>query len=313
MRLFFTLLLSVAIGGFSLPQLWAQDLAPRAYVITPLRSNAITFTYSFYTGSVLLAGAVPITNASATVHVSTFSIYHSLNFFGRSANIVASLPYGVGNFQGDVGGNQTAVYRSGLLDAVFRFAVNLKGGPAMDLPEIRNWHQKTLIGLSLKVVSPTGQYDPTKLVNFGTNRWAFKPEVGVSRRWGHWLLDTYGGAWFYTTNPDYYSRNQVYPGTRSQEENPIGSFEGHLSYDVRPRLWASLDGNFWFGGQTSINGVENSSTLQLSSRIGGTISVPVSKHQSLKISYSHGDYIRYGGDFSNVNVAWQYSWVGWPK
>ena len=37
------------------------------------------------------------------------------------------------------------------------------------------------------------------LINYGTNRWAFKPEVGVSRRWGHWTLDTYGAVWFFTT------------------------------------------------------------------------------------------------------------------
>jgi hypothetical protein len=59
------------------------------------------------------------------------------------------------------------------------------------------------IGLAaaVKVVVPTGQYDPTKLINNGSNRWAFKPELGYSERWGHWLLDAYGGAWFFTTKP----------------------------------------------------------------------------------------------------------------
>jgi hypothetical protein len=93
----------------------------------------------------------------------------------------------------------------------------------------------------------------------------------------------------------------------------MGSFEGHLSYDVKPRFWASLDGNFWFGGSTSINGVENAKTAQRNSRIGATLSVPVTKHQSLKWSYSRGDYTRFGGDYNNVSFAWQYSWLGWPK
>jgi hypothetical protein len=313
MRLFFVFLLSATITGWLQSTLWAQDLAPRAYVITPVHSNAITLTYSFYDGSILFAGAAPITDASATVSVPSITLYHSLNFFGRSANFLVALPYGVGNFQGTVVADQTNVYRSGLLDSIFRFAVNLKGGPSMDVQEMRKWQQKTIVGVSLKVVAPTGQYDPTKLVNYGSNRWAFKPEVGLSRRWGNWLLDTYGGAWFYTANHDYFSRNQYYPGTRSQTESPIGSFEGHLSYDVKPRLWASLDGNLWFGGATSINGVENASTRQLSSRVGGTVSVPISKRQSLKLSYSRGDYARFGGDFNNVSFGWQYSWLGWPK
>jgi Putative MetA-pathway of phenol degradation len=313
MRFFFRFLLSAVIAGGSVSLVWAQDLAPRAYVITPVHSNAVILTYSFYDGNVLLDGAVPITNATARINVPILGLYHSLRFFGRSANISAALPYGVGNFQGNVNGNSTAttLYRSGLLDSTFRFAVNLKGGPAMDAQEMRKWRQKTLVGVSLKVVAPTGQYDPTKLVNYGGNRWAFKPEVGLSRQWGHWLLDTYGGAWFYTANHDYFTQSQQ--PANIQTQGPIGSFEGHISYDVRPRFWASLDGNFWFGGSTSLNGVENPKTMQRNSRVGGTLSYPVSKHQSLKVSYSRGDYIQYGGNYNNVALAWQYSWVGKPK
>jgi hypothetical protein len=310
MRFLFTFLLSAVITGCS-PSVWAQDLAPRAYIITPVHSNAITLTYTFFDGSVLFDGAVPITGATARVNVSIFTLYHSLRFFGRSANVVASLPYGVGNFQGSVAGNGAAIYRSGLLESSFRFSVNLKGGPAMDVQEMRKWHQKSLIGISLRVVAPTGQYDPAKPVNFGANRWSFKPEVGLSRRWGNWLLDTYGGAWFYTTNHDFFSPNQNSPNTQTQ--SPIGSFEGHLSYDVKPRLWASLDGNFWVGGRTSINGVQNSKTLQRNSRIGCTVSVPVSKHQALKFSYSDGAHVEFGGNYHNVAVAWQYSWLGRPN
>jgi hypothetical protein len=99
-----------------------------------------------------------------------------------------------------------------------------------------------LIGVSLKVVAPTGQYDPTKLINVGNNRWALKPEIGYSQRWGHWVVDAYGAAWFYTTNPEFFSHNQYFPGTQTQSENPVGVFEGHLSYDFKPRLWVPLDG-----------------------------------------------------------------------
>jgi hypothetical protein len=235
----------VLIGAFFTPMLRAQDLAPRAYVITPVHSNAVILTYAFYKGSVLFDG--------------------------------------------------------------------VKGGPAMEPHEFANWRQKTLLGVSLKVLAPTGQYDPTKLINYGGNRWAFKPEVGLSQRWGHWLLDTYGAAWFFTTNPEFFSRNQYNPGVTAQTEKLVGAFEGHLSYDVKPRFWASLDGNFWFGGQTSLNGVENSSTEQKNSRIGGTVSIPISRHQSLKFSYSNGAYIRYGGNYQNVAMAWQYSWLGRPR
>ncbi|HVO79283.1 MAG TPA: hypothetical protein VMT28_01055, partial [Terriglobales bacterium] len=128
--------------------------------------------------------------------------------------------------------------------------------------------------------------------------------------------DGYVGAWFYTTNDAFYSVPVPLPQTQS----PIGSLEGHLSYDFpnvgfmkRNRGWASLDGNFWWGGITALNGIRNPDTKQTSSRIGGTISLPYSKHQSIKISYSDGTYVRFGGNYNNVSVAWQYSWIGHPK
>lgn len=67
------------------------------------------------------------------------------------------------------------------------------------------------------------------------------------------------------------------------------------------------------GGRSSLNGVENLNTLQRNSRVGGTLSIPVSRHQSLKFSYNRGVYIRYGGNYQNVAVGWQYSWVGRPN
>lgn len=291
----------------------AQDLAPRAYLITPLHSNAVVLTYSFFDGDLLFDNSVPITGATAKASVSIFSYYHSLPFFGRTASITASLPYGVGNVRGTVLDNDTKAYRSGLFDSTYRLSVNLFGGPAMSVGDFRKWRQKTIVGASLRVLAPTGQYDPTKLINYGANRWGFKPELGVSQRWGHWVVDGYGGVWLYTTNHEFFSHNQYSPGTNIQKQDPIGAFEGHLSYDVKPRLWASFDGNFWLGGRTAINGVQNPNSLQKNSRIGGTVSFPVSQHQSLKVSYNRGAYIRYGGNLNNVSIGWQYSWLGRPN
>jgi hypothetical protein len=290
----------------SLAPLKAQDLSPRAYVITPLHSNAVTLTYSYYSGSIQLNGVLADASATGTYSVPIFTYYHSFGMFGRSANVNVAIPYGIGTFQGEFGNVTRQVYRSGLLDTTLRLSVNLKGGPAMQAREFANWNQKALMGVSLKLVVPTGQYDPNKLVNWGANRWAVKPEFGYSRRRGHVLWDAYAGVWFYTTNQRYYSPI----GPQPQSEKPIGSIEGHLSYDFKPRFWLSLDGNFWFGGTTSLSGIENLATRQTSSRIGVTASVPLTKHQSIKFSYADGAYVRFGGNYQSVSAAWQYSWVG---
>jgi hypothetical protein len=210
-----------------------------------------------------------------------------------------------------VAGTEAHAYRSGMLDSSFRFSVNLKGGPAMEQRDYVKWRQKILLGVSIRVVAPTGQYDSAKLINYGSNRWAVKPEIGLSRRRGHWMVDTYGAGWFFTANHGFFSPDPASP-KNTRTESPVFAFEGHLSYDVKPRLWASFDGNFWVGGSSSINGVENSSTQQRNSRVGATVSVPVTLHQALKVSYNRGAYIRYGGNYDTVSVAWQYSWQGRP-
>ncbi len=303
------LFLPSLVALFSAAAIHAQDLSPRAYVITPIHTNAAILTWAYFDGGVNFNGTVPISGATGTYNVPILSLYHTLNLFGRSANLTASLPYAVGNFTGTLMGQQQTIYRSGLLDTSVRFSVNLKGGPAMTPQVFSKWKQKTLTGLSVKIIAPTGQYEPTKLVNWGINRWAFKPELGYSRRWNHWVLDGYGGAWFYTTNPASFAQ----PIPQSQTEAPIGSLEGHLSYDLKPRYWISLDGNFWWGGVTTLNGIQNLQTRQAGSRIGGTGSVPLGKHQSIKVNYSNGTYIRFGGNYQNVSIAWQYSWLGRPN
>ena len=300
----------------SLQVLNAQDLAPRAYLITPLHANAVTLTWAFYSGGLNFNDAVPIVGATGNYNVPVFSYYHSLNFFGRSANVIASLPYAVGTFSGDVLGNQRSVYRSGLLDFSARLSVNLLGGPAMQPQQFSKWKQKKILGASLKIVAPTGQYDPTKLINWGINRWAFKPELGYSQRWGPWVLDGYAGVWFYTTNSTSFS----IPNPVPQSQSPVGSLEGHFSYDFKRlkklnklRGWASLDANLWWGGITTLNGIRNLETRQTSSRIGGTVAIPFAGQQSIKVSYSDGAYIRVGGNYQNVSVAWQYTWLGRPN
>jgi outer membrane putative beta-barrel porin/alpha-amylase len=302
--------LSAALVFSTAPLFYGQTLAPRAYVVTPVDSTAITITSDIRHGGVLFDESTPITDSSGTIWLNNPTYYHSLDFFGRSSNITAGLPYVVSSFNALIVDQRQSTYRSGLGDGAVRFSVNLMGGPAMKLPEFAKWKQKRILGASLLVQVPTGQYDPRLLLNIGTNRWAIKPEIGYSERHGKWLTDVYGSVWFFTKNPEFFSRNSFVPGTQSKTQEPIEVVEGHLSYDFKPRLWVSLDGNFWYGGRSSINGVENRATLQKNSRVGATAAIPVNGRQTLKFSYDRGALIRFGGKFQSVQVAWQYSWTG---
>jgi hypothetical protein len=284
----------------------AQDLVPRAYLVAPVGSNAITISSSYFDGSVFTDPTVPITDFKVRFSAAIISYTRSFAFFGRSANVVGSIPYTVGNFHGIVVGAERSVYRSGLADGRIRFAMNLRGGAAMNRGDFVKWREKFVLGASLTVIAPIGQYDPARLINPSLHRWAFKPELGMARRWGKWALDLYGGVWLFTPNHAYY------PGMNTRTQAPVGALETHLSYTPRPRLWASLDGNFWTGGRSTVNASRNQD-YQRNSRVGATVSVPLNRHQALKFSYSTGAYISIGGDYKNVSVAWQYSWLSGPK
>lgn len=292
---------------------WGQGLSPRAYVITPIHANAVTFTYGLQDGNIVLDQSLPVSNSHGRVGTELVSYFHTMDFIGHSSNINISLPYSIGHFQGDVSGVQKHLYRSGLAPLQVRLSVNLIGAPAMSAAEFQRWRQKTLLGVSFSVIAPTGQYDPARLINIGGNRWAFKPEIGLSRRWGSWILDVYGSIWFFTENDNFYTTAPNSMGPNRQTQKPMGATESHLSYDVKPRFWISLDGNYWYGGETSVNGVPTPTTVQANSRLGVTAAIPVSGHQSLKFSYSGGTYITFGGNYQTVSAAWQYSWQGRPN
>jgi hypothetical protein len=188
-----------------------------------------------------------------------------------------------------------------------RLSVLVRGAPAANLLEMAKAPRRTILGASLTVVAPTGQFFPDKLINLGTNRWSLKPEFAVSRPIGdRWLLDAYAALWVFTSN------NSFYPGTFVRTQSPIGAFQAHLSYTLRPLAWAAFDATYYVGGRTTIEGVENDDR-QSNSRIGATLVLPVGRRHSVKLAVSRGAIIRYGANFSTVSVGWQAGWAPMPK
>jgi hypothetical protein len=281
----------------------AQDLSPRAYVVTPIGSSAVTATYSNNRGSVSVDPSIPLEDFRVNFHTQALSYYYSFGTFSRSSNITVLVPYALGNFSATVADTEGSLYRSGLADSRVRFAVNLWGGPAIRAKEYLGWKERGLLGVSLTLLVPTGQYDPARLINTGSNRWGFKPELGLSRRWAQrWVLDSYVAGWFFTPN------NYYFPGTSLRTQAPFFALEAHLSYYAKPRMWISADGNFWNGGRSTLNGV-GGNDLQRNSRAGVTVALPMNRHQALKFSYSRGAYVTIGGDYRTISAAWQYSWL----
>jgi hypothetical protein len=278
----------------------AQELEPRAYRTLPVGLNFALVDYGYKTGNVVSEPASPIQDLSAEVHTISFAYLRSMDLFGRSASLTVIVPYIHMSAAGTFGGEAASGNRSGPADARARLAVNLIGGPALPPAEFAKYRQGRNLGVSLTISAPTGQYASDYLINFGTNRWAFKPEIGYSSIRGRWIFECAVGAWFFTTNNDFY-------GGVTREQDPIGSLQGHLSYNFSNGVWLALDANYFTGGRSTIDGNEEAD-LQKSSRVGLTLSLPLGGLHSLKLSTSTGAYTSFGADFDAANISYQFGW-----
>jgi hypothetical protein len=282
--------------------LHGQELEPRAYSVSPVGVNFALFSYSYPSGDVEFDPSAQIDDVNLRMNVLTLGYFRSLDVFGRSANVGAIVPYAEGTLEGSFFGNFRTFHRSGLRDPVVRFAVNLYGAPAMDRRQFSRYRQKSNLGASLTVVAPLGQYDANTLINLGSNRWAFKPEIGFSQGIHEkWILELDAGAWFYTANHNFLGT------TRTQD--PVVTLQLHAVYTVRPRLWFSADGNFYDGGRTTVGATRNFD-LRRGSRIGLTAAVPIAGRQSLKFAYARWVYATVGAKFNVFTVAYQFTWGG---
>jgi hypothetical protein len=276
----------------------AQELEPRAYSPSPVNTTFVVFSATRSGGGVFTDPSAPITDVEATVGVLGLSVGHTFGIAGKQAMLLGVLPIAWGEASGQVLEDRREVSRRGLADARVRFSMILAGSPAMTRPEFAKAPRRTVLGASVTVAPPTGQYDNTKLVNLGANRWGFKPEFGVSYPAGRWTFDAYAAAWFFTANDSYF------PGAALREQDPIFGLQGHVSRIIGRRAW--LAGNFtWYrGGTTRLDSVDKAD-LQQNTRVGVTWSQPIGTRHSIKAAYSRGATTRIGADFRTITLAWQ--------
>jgi hypothetical protein len=290
----------LAIPGSAL----AQDLEPKAYSSSPAGAAFLVVGLGRSTGSVLTDPTLPLTDVEARINGLPLAAGYTFGLFGKLALVTAAVPYTWGDVSGQVGEEARAVSRSGLADSRAKLSINLVGNPAMRLREYVKAPRKAIVGTSLTVVAPTGQYDGTKLINLGTNRWGLKPEVGVSVPKGRWDVDAYLGVWLFTDNDDFY------PGGRVRSQDRVVAFQGHVSYTFRPRLWAAVNATWYQGGGATVEGGQPSGSMN-NARLGATVSFPMGRQQSLKVAYSSGVAVRTGTNFRTLSVGWQ--WLRFTK
>lgn len=280
----------------------AQDIEPRAYSNAPIGVNFLIGAYVYTRGGIAFDSSLPIVDPELTTSSAVAAYARVIEIAGQSARVEAIVPYAWLSGSATYGGEPVERIVDGFTNAAFRLSVNLYGAPALTLKEFAGWEQDLIVGASFRVTVPWGQYDDTRIVNIGTNRWSFKPEVGVSKAIGPWTLELTAAATFFTDNDDFY-------GGKTRAQDPLFSAQTHVIYSFPRGIWGSLDATYFAGGRTTIDGALNAD-LQQNWRVGGTLSLPVDRHNSIKFYASSGVSSRTGNDYDLVGVAWQYRWGG---
>ena len=295
------LVILVWAAVFTLP-LHAQELEPRAYSNIPVGMNFAVAGYVYVEGDVLFDVSSPIEDAKLSAHQFVLAYAHALSVLGKSSKIDAIVPLGSVSGSAISGGQLYERDISGAGDPIFKFTWNFIGAPALTLDEFAKHQTDWILGASVRVTAPLGQYDSDKLLNLGLNRWSFKPELGLSKAWKRWTFEAAGAVTFATANEEFF-------GNRKREQAPLLAIQGHVLYSFGRGIWGGFDATYYAGGRTTLNGIENNDR-QSSSRVGLTLSLPLTRQQSVKLYTSTGATARAGGDFTIAGVLWQFRWGG---
>jgi Putative MetA-pathway of phenol degradation len=278
----------------------AEELTPRSYAALPISSNLIGFGYAVSEGSVLTDASLPVSNVEASLDRTFFAYGRTFALGAKAANVQVVLPYYAGSFSGNIMEQAASTKRWGYGDLLARLGWNLVGNPALGPAEFARRKPAATVGVSLTVQAPTGAYNPSKLINAGSNRWAFLPEIGFEKPIDKWFVDGSAGAWLYTSNGDFLDGH-----VRSQ--NAVVNLQGLGGYQWRPGLWVSAGGVYYGGGQTSIDGVPNHDVL-VNGRYGFDFNAPVSQAVSVHLKWSTWLTATAGGQFHSLALQLQYRW-----
>lgn len=290
---------SLACALFATPAR-GQSIEPHAYSPAPVGTNFVILAAASAHGPLETDPALPLSRIDLEAKGFLLGYSRAFDLAGKTAKLDFVVPYGKLSGRATFLGMPVKRQITGFSDPAARITVLLHGAPAMNLPEFMAYRQDLLIGASVQLSIPLGKYDRHKLLNLGSHRWSVKPELGISKKWGRWTVETAAGITFF-------GDNDAFLGDHRRGEKPIYSAQGHLIYEFSPGAWVAANLSYFTGGQSSIDGVEKGA-LARNWRYGLIAAVPLSRRFSAKANGSKGVSQRTGEKFSLYGLALQYRW-----
>lgn len=281
----------------SISSLKAQDVQPRVYAPAPKGLNVITLGYSYSWGEMLFDKTIPIDNVEANINSFSAAYSRSTALFGKAGRFDVALPLVSGNWEGEIIKNNQSTYRFGMGDPVLRYTLFISGAPALSAEEFKTFEPKTIVGMTMRMTLPFGQYDAEKLINLGSNRWVFSPQMGVWHRMGHFTFEAYAGIWLFTDNNDFL-------GSQVRSQKPLYTFQLHASYEFENGLWIAASTRQSLGGDVTV-GDADSLDPESNNRLGLSVSIPLAPKYMIKVLATTAAKSTVGNDYNTLSLAWQ--------
>jgi len=280
----------------------SQDLEPRFLSNVPTGLNILLASYGYSSGNIMLDNSLPVEDLNAKLNIIGVAYVRSFKMFNKLTKFDALIPYSFANFEGKVNSIDSSTTRNGFGDPLIRLSMVLIGVQPMGVSEfLKHEVKKFKLGVLVRIRFPLGQYDPTKLINLGANRWALKIGVAGSYTFRKKLiLEGHLISWFFTTNKDFFNGNTI-------KQKPLLGGQIHVTYVFKPGVWVAVSFGDIGLGETILNGVEQDN-LQNSSRVGAAFGYKLNKQHGLKIAVTNGVTARYGANFTTILLAYQFMW-----
>jgi len=275
----------------------AQDVQPRVYAPAPIGMNLLTLGYAYSTGSVLFDKTVPVDDVLADIHGLNFAYSRSIEVLGMAGRADVAVPLVTGDWEGEVTRSRQSTSRTGIGDPALRFALFFIGAPALTREEFAGFQPKTIVGVTLRMQLPMGQYDASKIINLGSNRWVVSPQIGVWHVIHNFTIEAYAGVWLFSDNKEFL-------GTNIRSQDPLATFQVHVSYLFHNGIWIAASSRQSLGGAVTINGRDRLDP-ETNNRVGLALSMPVKSRYALKLMATTGIAATVGNDYSTFTVAWQ--------
>lgn len=282
-------------------QLYAQFAEAHHYDNAPVGVNQLELAYAYAHSDASIDTSLVVAGAGFNLNQGTFTYTRYFGFLQRAAWVEASVP--LADLSGSISGTSVHGSTTGSGDSSYAVTALLKGGPALSADQFEDYRPTTTVGMSLSISAPTGQYNSNKLLNLGSDRWSFKPEIAVSHPFGSeqkWQCDVYAHAYFFTDNTSYKGREIL-------RQEPLPGLEGHVSYFFVHNAWASIDTLYSFRGATVINGVHQNDA-QKNFTLGSEVNVSLNPRNSLVFQFAKALVHQNGPAFTGFAVKYSYSW-----